>query len=125
MAPTPERSACRVLLPICTATTPTPGAIGRALAPGGRVLRPPDGPDDPFAQTAVAGVEQELVEADIATESIPAWWSGIVGPCEVTAVPASDGTGGPQVSRVAQAAAGAPCMAATPSGTGLGGRSPR
>lgn len=103
VAPTGQGDACGVLVSHLHRDHADPGAIRRALAPDGRLLGPPPGPDDPFARTAIAGVEQELGAAGLTLEPTSPWTTVTVGPFDVTAVPASDGTGDPQVSWVVAA----------------------
>jgi L-ascorbate metabolism protein UlaG (beta-lactamase superfamily) len=100
VAPSSQGTACGVLVSHLHRDHADADAIRGALLPGGRLLGPPAGLDDAFARTAIAGVERELGDAGLTLESTDPWESAQVGPFEVTAVPASDGTGDPQVSWV-------------------------
>lgn len=103
VVPTAQGSACGVLVSHLHRDHADAGAIRRSLGPDGRLLGPPAGPDDPFARTAIVGVEQELVDAGLTLEPTLSWTTVTLGPFEVTAVPANDGTGDPQVSWVVAA----------------------
>ncbi len=75
-----------------------PDAIASALAPGGVVLRPPS--DDPVGLDAVAtqAAEQRLAQRNLRAEVLAPWQTRTLGPFTVTALPAVDGFGDPQVS---------------------------
>lgn len=103
VAPAAQGDACGVLVSHLHRDHADASAIRHALAPHGRLLGPPVGPDDSFAQTAIAGVEQELDDLGLTLEPTSPWTSVALGAFEVTAVPASDGTGDPQVSWVVAA----------------------
>lgn len=73
-------------------------ALARALRPGGRVLR--------VKKASGAGVETALVEqaetalaaSELRAETVDPWQTVEVGPFTITALPAADGFGDPQVS---------------------------
>ncbi|MCX2733784.1 MBL fold metallo-hydrolase [Saccharopolyspora sp. NFXS83] len=73
-------------------------ALARALRPGAPVFRPA-----PFADVLTEGVERELSASGLATEVVAEWERREVGPFRITAVPAVDGLGSPQVSWVVEA----------------------
>jgi L-ascorbate metabolism protein UlaG (beta-lactamase superfamily) len=75
-----------------------PGAISAALGPGGVVLRPAQADGEGLETIALAGAEQGLAEAGVKTRSLAPWESVRTGPFTVTALPAVDGFGDPQVS---------------------------
>lgn len=80
-----------------------PAAIARALAPDGVVLRP-----EPMAGTAEEAVWTAQAEAGFAASElvlrlVKEWESSTIGPFEITAVPAVDGLGDPQVNWVVAA----------------------
>lgn len=73
-----------------------PAAIKRVLTPEGVVLRPGPMPG-PWTEQAEAGL------AGMATKIVAEWESTTVGPFEITAVPAVDGLGDPQLNWVVAA----------------------
>jgi L-ascorbate metabolism protein UlaG (beta-lactamase superfamily) len=78
-----------------------PGAIRAALAPGGVVLRPPrDGGE--FLEVAATAPQEDRLE-DLPARIVSEWERCEIGPFAVTAVPAVDGFGDPQVSWVVEA----------------------
>lgn len=80
-----------------------PAALERALAPDGLVLRPPPARGDGMETIALAAAEQGLAELGIETRVVEPWETVEAGPFAVTAVPAADGFGDPQVSWVVAA----------------------
>lgn len=80
-----------------------PPALARALAPGAEVLRPAPARGEGLETIGMAAAEQGLVEHGIATRVVEPWETVEVGPFQVTAVPAADGLGDPQVSWVVAA----------------------
>ena len=81
-----------------------PAAIARALRPGGRVLRPEPGTGDDLERAGTAVAEAGLAEAGLEQVHMTAWSTLSAGPFEVTAVPAVDGLGDPQLSWVVEVA---------------------
>lgn len=77
-----------------------PAAIAAAIRPGAPVLRPERAPLDggPLDGIALAGAEHGFAERGLATEELTPWQSREVGPFTITALPAVDGFGDPQVS---------------------------
>ncbi len=80
------------------------GALAAALAPGGAVLEPAglDGAD--IEQLALVQADRELAASGLARQATAPWTSTRVGPFAITALPAVDGTGDPQVSWLIEAA---------------------
>jgi len=73
-------------------------AVKRALQPGGRVVRP-EAAFGGGAETAlVEGPEADLEASGLPTQVITAWETVEIGPFSITALPAADGFGDPQVS---------------------------
>jgi L-ascorbate metabolism protein UlaG (beta-lactamase superfamily) len=77
-----------------------PGALERALAPDGVILRPAPAAGDGLETIATAAAEAGLAKRGLASRSVEPWETLEVGPFRVTAVPAVDGFGDPQVSWV-------------------------
>jgi len=80
-----------------------PPALGRALAPDGIVLRPAPADGRGLETVAMAAAERGFAQLEIPTRVVEPWGTVDVGPFEVTAVPAADGFGDPQVSWVVAA----------------------
>jgi len=80
-----------------------PPALGRALAPDGIVLRPAPADGEGSETVAMAAAERGFAQLEIPTRVVEPWGTVDVGPFEVTAVPAADGFGDPQVSWVVAA----------------------
>lgn len=78
-------------------------ALADALAPGARVLRPAPGHGDDTDNVTTLPAERELVQHRLTTETVNAWDTRDIGPFRVTAVPAVDGLGDPQLNWVVQA----------------------
>ncbi len=74
------------------------GALAVALAPGAPVLEPPAGGGDKIEGLALAQAKHELTAAGLERRRIPPWESVTAGPFTLTALPASDGVGDPQVA---------------------------
>ncbi|WP_224391838.1 MBL fold metallo-hydrolase [Pseudonocardia sp. ICBG1293] len=79
------------------------GALAAVLAPDAPVLRPAPGSGDDVDTAFTALAERELVEHRLRTEVVEEWSTRELGPFRVTAVPAVDGFGDPQVSWVVEA----------------------
>ncbi|MBP2330984.1 L-ascorbate metabolism protein UlaG (beta-lactamase superfamily) [Kibdelosporangium banguiense] len=80
-----------------------PAAIERAVTPGGAVLRP-----EPFAGTRAETLwtnqaEDGFAQRDLNVQTVRDWQVINAGPFEITAVPAVDGLGDPQVNWVVAA----------------------
>jgi L-ascorbate metabolism protein UlaG (beta-lactamase superfamily) len=80
-----------------------PAAIGRALAHDGPVLRPAPAEGRGLDRAATANAEAGLAEIEATVHTTAPWEGHSVGAFEVTAVPAVDGFGDPQVSWVIEA----------------------
>jgi L-ascorbate metabolism protein UlaG (beta-lactamase superfamily) len=80
-----------------------PAALARALRSDGRVLRPEESSGDELEAAGVAIAEAGLAECGLAQVRLGPWDETEVGPFTVTAVPAVDGFGDPQVSWVVEA----------------------
>jgi L-ascorbate metabolism protein UlaG (beta-lactamase superfamily) len=78
-------------------------ALARALAPGAPVLEPVPGGGDEAENLALAQAEHELSAAGLERRRVEVWDSAEVGPFRVTALPAVDGTGDPQVAWLVEA----------------------
>jgi L-ascorbate metabolism protein UlaG (beta-lactamase superfamily) len=78
-----------------------PDAIRAALLPGGRVLRPAPMEGRRLETAALAEAEAGL--ADLPQQVVSEWETVTEGPFTITAVPAVDGFGDPQVSYVVEA----------------------
>jgi L-ascorbate metabolism protein UlaG (beta-lactamase superfamily) len=74
------------------------GALTSALAPGAPVLGPYSPPIAGFQDAAIAQAAKELERAQLAVVSKREWETTEIGPFRITALPAADGTGDPQVS---------------------------
>lgn len=80
-----------------------PGALRRALRPEAPVFRPAAG-RGPFAhEPSALHMEESMREHGLYSEQIEEWESRTVGAFRVTAVPAVDALGDPQVSWVVEA----------------------
>lgn len=75
-------------------------ALAEVLAPGAPVLRPAPGEGE---DATTLPAERELVLHELATEVVDVWSSREIGPFHLTAVPAVDGLGDPQLNWVVQA----------------------
>ncbi len=77
-----------------------PGAIARALAPEGELLRPAPADGEGLQTAGLVVAEAGIVENRISSRTVEAWETVRIGGFELTAVPAADGFGDPQVSWV-------------------------
>jgi L-ascorbate metabolism protein UlaG (beta-lactamase superfamily) len=78
-------------------------ALTAALAPGAPVLEPPAAGGEGLENLALAQAEHELAAAGLERRRVAPWDSATVGPFTLTALPAADGTGDPQVSWLVEA----------------------
>jgi L-ascorbate metabolism protein UlaG (beta-lactamase superfamily) len=78
-------------------------ALEAALAPGAPVLEPPAGGGDALEGLALAQAEHELAAAGLERRRLEPWESVTAGPFTLTALPAADGTGDPQVAWLVEA----------------------
>lgn len=74
------------------------GALAGALRPGAPVLEPPDTGGDAVERLGLAQADHELGGAGLARREVAPWESVAAGPFTLTALPAVDGTGDPQVA---------------------------
>jgi L-ascorbate metabolism protein UlaG (beta-lactamase superfamily) len=79
------------------------GALGRALAPGAAVHEPARAGGEGLENLGVAQAEAELDAAGIERRRMEAWASVEAGPFRLTALPAVDGIGDPQLSWLVEA----------------------
>lgn len=79
------------------------GALAAALAPRAPVLEPPAGGGDALEELALAQAEHELAAAGLDRRTVAPWESTTAGPFTLTALPASDGVGDPQVAWLVEA----------------------
>lgn len=80
-----------------------PGALEHALAADGVILRPEPAAGEGLQTIAMAAAEAGLSERGLATRTVAPWETVEIGPFSLTAVPAVDGFGDPQVSWVVAA----------------------
>jgi L-ascorbate metabolism protein UlaG (beta-lactamase superfamily) len=78
-------------------------ALAAALAPGKPVYEPLDYGGQGAERLALLQADQELAAAELARQPAGPWTSIIAGPFTLTALPAVDGTGDPQVSWLIEA----------------------
>jgi L-ascorbate metabolism protein UlaG (beta-lactamase superfamily) len=78
-------------------------ALSAALAAGAAVYEPHDDGGSAAERLAIAQADHELTVAGLERRGTQAWTSVTIGPFTVTAVPAVDGTGDPQVSWLVEA----------------------
>src|SRR5207253_401113 len=74
------------------------GALAAALVSGAPVLEPPAGGGEGLEELALAQAEHELAAAGLTRRRVEPWESVTAGPFTLTALPASDGLGDPQVA---------------------------
>jgi L-ascorbate metabolism protein UlaG (beta-lactamase superfamily) len=79
------------------------GALGSALSAGAAVYEPVDYGGHGRERLAVAQADHELTAAGLARHATAAWTSTRAGAFTLTALPAVDGTGDPQVSWLLEA----------------------
>jgi L-ascorbate metabolism protein UlaG (beta-lactamase superfamily) len=74
------------------------GALRAALAPGAPVLEPLAGSGDALEELALTQADRELTAEGLVRRRLAPWESTTAGPFTLTALPACDGTGDPQVA---------------------------
>ena len=78
-------------------------ALSAAVVPGATVLEPLAAGGDAFENLALAQAEHELTAARLDRRRVATWESVTAGPFTMTALPACDGLGDPQVAWLIQA----------------------
>lgn len=78
-------------------------ALAAALRPGAPVLEPPPGGGGPLEELALAQAEHELDATGLVRRRCAPWESVTAGPFTLTALPAVDGVGDPQVAWLVEA----------------------
>ena len=78
-------------------------ALADVLKPGAPVLRPAPGHGDDVDNVTTLQAERELTLYGLAAEVVDIWTTREIGPFSITAVPAVDGLGDPQLNWVVQA----------------------
>jgi L-ascorbate metabolism protein UlaG (beta-lactamase superfamily) len=73
-------------------------ALKEAVGPGGTIYEPAGYGGSAAERLGLAQAEHELSAAGLARTPVDAWSTHTIGPFTVTALPAVDGTGDPQVS---------------------------
>jgi len=79
-------------------------ALAEALAPSAPLYEPPGYGGTENEQLTIAQADQELSAVNLNRSALAPWASVRVGPFDLTALPAVDGTGDPQVSWLIEAA---------------------
>jgi L-ascorbate metabolism protein UlaG (beta-lactamase superfamily) len=79
------------------------GALRTALVPGAPLFEPDDPGGSGLERAAVAQADEELSASRANRRPVAPWTSVAVGPFTLTALPAVDGTGDPQVSWLIEA----------------------
>lgn len=74
------------------------GALAAALSQGAPVFEPPAGGAEGLEELGLAQAEHELAAAGLTRRRLSAWEAATAGPFALTALPAVDGTGDPQVA---------------------------
>ena len=82
---------------------PQPGALAGALADGAPLMGPPPAGGDELENLALAQAAAELAAAGLELQPVEPWHAVEAGPFTLTALPAVDGTGDPQVSWAVEA----------------------
>ena len=80
------------------------GALASGLAAGAPVLEPRAGTGEGLEELGLAQADHELNAAGLERRRLAEWESAELGPFTVTAVPAADGTGDPQLSWLVEGA---------------------
>ncbi len=101
--PSPSRPADGALVTHLHGDHADPAALARALTPEAVVYRPAAGVGEFLDVAATLGAEKAFKEHALRTEELAPWEERTVGPFTVTAVPAVDGFGDPQISWVVEA----------------------
>jgi L-ascorbate metabolism protein UlaG (beta-lactamase superfamily) len=78
-------------------------ALAEALAPGAPILEPPTPRGDAIENLGLAQAEHELAASGRDRRRLEAWETTTIGPFTLTALPAVDGLGDPQVAWLVEA----------------------
>ena len=78
-------------------------ALAAALAPGAPVLEPPSAGGDALENLALTQADHELKATGLRRRQVAPWESQTAGPFGLTALPAADGIGDPQVAWLIEA----------------------
>jgi L-ascorbate metabolism protein UlaG (beta-lactamase superfamily) len=100
--PAPSRTADLALVTHLHADHADPASLKQALKPGAPVLRPAPATGEGLENAALELAETGLAELE--TRVVEPWETVEIGPFRISAIPAADGTGDPQVSWVVSAA---------------------
>lgn len=79
------------------------GALAAALRPGAPVFEPHPGGGNGLEEVGLAHADHELAAAGLDRRALTAWEAVELGPFRVTALPAVDGAGDPQLSWMVEA----------------------
>jgi len=96
--PGPSRPADLALVTHLHADHTDAVSLARALKPGAPVLRPSPGSGEELENAGIEPAEAGLREAELATRVVEPWETVEIGPFSISAFPAADGAGDPQVS---------------------------
>jgi len=102
VAPTPGRAVAGLVTHLHRDHADA-GALASALAPGAPVLEPAAGGGDALEELALAQAEHELTAAGVDRRRFAPWESTSAGPFMLTALPAVDGVGDPQIAWLVEA----------------------
>jgi L-ascorbate metabolism protein UlaG (beta-lactamase superfamily) len=100
--PGPSRPADLALVTHLHADHTDPASLKQALKPGAPVLRPAPATGEGLENAALELAETGLAELE--TRVVEPWETVEIGPFRMSAIPAADGTGDPQVSWIVSAA---------------------
>lgn len=78
-------------------------ALATALVPGAPVFEPPAGDGDELEELALVQADRELTAAGLDRRRLAPWALATAGPFTLTALPAADGVGDPQVAWLVEA----------------------
>jgi L-ascorbate metabolism protein UlaG (beta-lactamase superfamily) len=101
--PPPSRALDAALVTHLHGDHADPPALARALKPGAPILRPLPSTATGLEVAGTYASETGIAELGLVTDPVDVWDSRTIGPFTITAVPAVDGFGDPQVSWVVEA----------------------
>jgi L-ascorbate metabolism protein UlaG (beta-lactamase superfamily) len=96
--PGPSKPADLALVTHLHADHADPASLARALNTGAPVLRPAPGGGGDLENAALELAERGFREHELATRVVEPWETIELGPFRISALPAADGSGDPQVS---------------------------